>query len=80
MNKAEAIESMNGGHKVTHPRFLGSDYIELCIKSKHNYKDEQGNVFLDSNFWRWRTGPSWDKDWTIYKQPIKRRKNEKRKF
>lgn len=66
MNKAEAIEKMTAGEKVTHHHFSPDEWVTM--------KDgkmvlEDGVKCSPLEFWRWRTDASWDNDWELFEEP-----------
>jgi len=64
MTKLEALEAMNKGKKVTHKSFTKEEWITKTYG--YNYLLEDGVVCSFSEFWRWRTEPCWDNDWSIF--------------
>lgn len=66
MNKVQAKEMINKGVKVTHTLFTNTEWIKKHPKGSAHYLDEQDNVIGINDFWKYRTGPKWDKDWGIY--------------
>lgn len=63
MNKAEAIEKMKAGIKVTHQNFSPNEWVTM--------KDDQivledGVKCSPLEFWRWRTGETWDNNWSVW--------------
>jgi len=66
MNKNQAMVLLMKGAKVSHSMFTDSEYIMKHKSSKSHYVDEAGNVIGINDFWKWRTGPKWDKDWKVF--------------
>lgn len=64
MTRTEVLKALQEGKKVTHKIFVASAWIKR--KSARHYVDEKGNVISVRNFWQWRTGPKWNKDWSLY--------------
>ncbi len=64
MTKAEAIQAMKSGEKVTHRFFSDSEFITMrgvMIIDENDYK-------LDpTEFWRYRKSEAFNTDWEIYK-------------
>ena len=63
MTKTEAIQAMKEGKKVTHYHFTPEEWTTM----------EDGMVVLEdgvrcepAEFWRWKTAPDFDNDWSIY--------------
>ena len=46
--------------------FTSGEYIMRHHKSKTHYLDESGNVIDINQFWKYRTGPKWNKDWKVF--------------
>jgi hypothetical protein len=68
MSKAEAIEAMKDGKKVTHRYFSPEEWMTM----KKSYLEgwmihlEDSVICSPAEFWRWRTDPTFDTDWSIY--------------
>ena len=62
MSKAEAIQAMHNGKKVTHYNFSDNEFIYM--KDGEIY-DENG-YSMHGEFWKWRQGECWEKDWSLY--------------
>jgi hypothetical protein len=63
MDKAEAIQAMKEGKKVTHYNFSPGEWMTM----------ENGQIVLEdtvrcspAEFWRWRMNSSWDNDYSLY--------------
>jgi len=63
MTKAEAIQSMSEGKKVTHRHFTPDEWATM----------ENGQIVLEDGvrcspfeFWRWRMTPSFEDGWEIF--------------
>lgn len=65
MTKKEAIAEINNGSKLTHRLFTPNEFI---WKQNGRLMDEAGLHMHD--FWYYRKGREWDKDWSVY-QPAK---------
>lgn len=64
MTKAEAIQAMENGKKVTHKYFSPEEWATM----------EMGLIVLEDGvkcepdeFWKYRKDPMFDNDWSIYK-------------
>ena len=68
MNRIEVQEMIEKDVKVRHVSFDSQGWIKKHPKSKEHYIDERKNVISVSAFWKWRTGPRWNKDWSITKK------------
>lgn len=64
MNKQEAIQLLEQGYTLTHRNF---DFLEWIKQDNDHYVFEDGVKCPITEFWRWRTLPSWENDWEIYK-------------
>lgn len=60
MNKAEAIQAMQDGKKVTHVSFTSDEWATM----------QNGKILLEdgvrcspAEFWRWRTAAGFDNGW-----------------
>lgn len=65
MTKAEAIQALHDGKRLSHRLFLPREFIE---EKEGYYADEKGKPLAVPNFWRWRKGVYWDCDWYEYKE------------
>lgn len=64
MNKAEAIEAIEAGKKITHRFFTDTEYV---MKGKNGcYVFEDGYEFLPSVFWADRNSSGWDNGWSVF--------------
>lgn len=63
MNKAEAIEKMKAGEKLTHPYFSDDEWVTM-VDGQMLLEDGVKCSVLE--FWRWRTDSSWDNNWSIF--------------
>lgn len=67
MNKRQAIEAIYAGKKLTHRLFTPKEWVRM---EKDNLVSEDGYLLSFSEFWRLRTGDSWNEDWEIFKEDI----------
>lgn len=65
MTKAEAIEQMKAGQKLTHRYFTNDEWVKTN-QSGTTYMLEDGVECSPLEFWRWRTDTAWDADWEIF--------------
>jgi hypothetical protein len=65
MTKAEAIQAMIDGNKVTHKYFSDKEYIFI---DGEIFVDECGCRIEPYEFWYFRIEEYWETDWEIYKQ------------
>lgn len=63
MIKSEAIEAMERGEKVTHPRFNWDEYI--CMRDGAVYDECDYEL---PTFWEYRWQSSWEGNWSIVKK------------
>jgi len=63
MLKAEAIQAMSEGKKVTHRHFTLYEWVTMTPDGNLLFDD--GVKCSPMEFWRWRTDPTYDKDWMI---------------
>lgn len=65
MTKAEAIQAMSEGQKVTHRYFSVGEFIYMRAGEIYDQDDYimSGKGF---DFWTDRTGPGWQNGWSIY--------------
>jgi hypothetical protein len=66
MNKEQAMEAMEAGHKVTHTNFTPEEWIRLFRRGIYEFED--GVHFGANAFWISRDGLSWDAGWRIWKE------------
>lgn len=64
MTKAEAIEEMKKGNKVTHRHFTDDEWVTMGTNGKMVLED--GVELPPHEFWKWRTDESFNTDWSIY--------------
>lgn len=64
MTKAEALEAMKAGRKLTHISFCGSEWVARLSAGLYEFED--GCVCRPQEFWRGRTGDSWQSGWSIF--------------
>ena len=65
MTKAEAIQAMREGKKVSHKYFSRDEWVTM----------ENGAIVLEDGvrcseamFWLWRSDYWWDTDWKLYNE------------
>jgi hypothetical protein len=63
MTKAESIQAMKEGKKVTH-RYFSLDEWATMVNNLIILED--GVRCTPEEFWRWRNNPIFDTDWSIY--------------
>lgn len=63
LTKAEAIQAMADGKKVSHRYFESDEYIYTADGEVY----DEGDIML-SDFWKWRTRKVWDGGWYIFKE------------
>jgi hypothetical protein len=64
MTKAEAIQAMSEGKKVTHYHFTPEEWMAMTSDGKYLFEDDVKCSPVE--FWRWRTDPTYDNDWSLY--------------
>jgi hypothetical protein len=64
MNKEEAIKTMREGKKVTHRYFDPDEWVTLTPSGKYTFED--GVICTSFEFWRFRQGEEWEKDWELF--------------
>ena len=62
MNREEAKLALEKGERVNHPSQPIKWWIEQDGKE---YKCENGHVISIEDFWKYREGEDFDKDWSI---------------
>jgi hypothetical protein len=73
MNKTEALAVIKVGGRVTHKLFLGDHFLEKHPTSTQHYFDEKKELVDIKHFWKYRTGPRWEREWEIFVKPIRRK-------
>lgn len=63
MTKAEAIQAMQKGYKVTHRYFFPGEWMTMRMGM---IILEDGVVCTPQEFWRWRTNPVWDDGYRLF--------------
>lgn len=63
MTKAEAIQAMQKGCKVTHRYFFPGEWMTMRMGM---IILEDGVVCTPQEFWRWRTNPVWDDGYRLF--------------
>ena len=64
MTKAEAIQAMREGNKVTHGYFSDHEYITM---RGNVIFTEKGYSLWANEFWSYRTGDAWETGWSLFK-------------
>lgn len=64
MTKAQAIQAMKEGEKVTHRYFDSGEYI--FIDQNGSITSEDGCSISYEDFWALRSAIEWDSNWNIY--------------
>lgn len=64
MNKAEAIQALQKGKKLTHPYFHTKDFIFMIGNEIHSGQGTNHGT----SFWEGRIGDIFDKDWNIFEE------------
>lgn len=67
MIKAEAIQAIENGQKVTHEYFTDKEWV--CLDESGMYKTEDGYLTDQSVFWAYRTDISWETGWSVFEEP-----------
>lgn len=65
MTKAEAIEEMLKGNKVTHRSFTSNEWVTAINQSTYLFED--GVKCSEFEFWRYRGHINFDTDWELFK-------------
>lgn len=63
MTKDEAIKAMGEGKKLTHKNFTDNEWV---TEISGNYEFEDGCRCIQIEFWRFRHGSNWDRNWSIF--------------
>lgn len=63
MNKAEALEEMKLGKKLTHNYFSRDEWITA---HPDGFIFEDGNICTSDEFWNNRKGHDWELGWSIW--------------
>lgn len=63
MTKAEAIQAMQDGKKVTHRHFFPGEWMTMRMGMMVL---EDGVVCTLQEFWQWRTNPAWDDGYKLF--------------
>lgn len=63
MTKAEALEAMKEGKKVTHRYFTADEWMTI---ENGLIKLEDGVKCSITEFFKWRTGDAWDDGYSLY--------------
>ena len=62
MNKYEAIKAIKEGKTITHPYFSINEWIK---QTGDLFEFEDGTLCTPSEFWKWRDGKGWEKNWCV---------------
>lgn len=65
MTKAEAIEAIRQGKKVTHSYFTNDEFITM---KNGRIITEEGYSASPEEFWRYRTSESWNEHWELFQE------------
>lgn len=65
MTKTDAIIAMEQGKKITHRDFTPDEWMTM---RKGKIVLEDGVQCTPIEFWRWRTGSSWDDGYSLYEK------------
>jgi hypothetical protein len=68
MTKAEAIEQLKQGIRVTHRTFYDDEWLSMRTDGKYLFED--GNVCTSKDFWEYRQEDVWDDGWEVWKEPV----------
>lgn len=63
MNKAEAIEAMKAGKKITHEYFSGDEWMTM---ENGKILTEEGYRHSANEFWFFRTAEGWQQGYSLY--------------
>lgn len=69
MTKEEALAEMQKGKKLTHTSFTEDEWMSLDDKTGDMVL-EDGVICSPYEFWRYRQGPEWEKDYEIFKDGL----------
>ncbi len=64
MTKAEALEALWKGKKITHENFSPSEWVKIGVS--YMYQFEDGVRCTPEEFWKDRDEASWDIGWDIF--------------
>ena len=67
LNKQEAFEALENGHKIAWCHFTESEWVMKSTHEGYAYEFEDGCYFSEEDFWRHRTGEEWLTGWRIVK-------------
>ena len=66
LTKEQAIEAMKAGKKVRHLYFTDDEYMYMPDPRVSKYKFEDGHTVSAIEFFKHRTSPGWENDWSIW--------------
>lgn len=66
LTKAEAINAMAHGAKVTHRFFEDYEYMYTDPAQPNKICTEDGYAHYQEEFWKYRIGPTWETGWSIW--------------
>lgn len=64
MTKAEAIQAMKEGKKVTHHLFSSDEWMTMRCDGMVVLED--GVICTPEDIWRWRTSNDWDSGYELF--------------
>lgn len=64
MDKTAAIKAMKEGKKITHRYFTPDEWMTM---QKGMIVLEDGVVCAPNEFWNWRTAPTWNDGYELFK-------------
>ena len=65
MTKAEALQALDEGKKITHQHFTPNEYVQ---KKGNSYIFEDGVICTIQEFWKWRNHASWLDGWELFQE------------
>jgi len=70
MTKIEALAVCRSGQRITHRWFSPDEWVEY--KDGQFYTEDGCRMGQESGeFWRIRTGGSWETDWSLFVEPVR---------
>lgn len=66
MTRYEAAQALKEGKKLTHKYFADDEWVKGDGVGYHIMEDEVRCTAAE--FWKWRTSPAFDNDWSIYNE------------
>ena len=64
MDRQEAKNAIEQGYAIRHPGFSDHKLVYMAMRTG-DYVFEDGVQVSEDHFWSRRTGPIWDKSWSI---------------